>query len=156
MKYLLNQNSNRFFGKAITAHRLFSDISLQALQSLKKITKPVIFKKDQKIIDVGNSPRYIFFIIKGNAHSFLNPENKKEIFVRNIKPNEILGLIEAVSSFKYEIGVKTDSYCLCECVKREDFLDFLYVESSVCFKLLRILSNNLQNSYQNFSSTITY
>lgn len=156
MKYLLNQNSNRFFGKAITANRLFSDISPQALQRLKKITKPVVFKKNQNIIEVGKLPQYVFFFRKGDAHIFLNPEKSKEVFVRKIKQNEILGLTEAVSSFKYEIGVKTDSYCLCEYAKKEDFIDFLYAESSICFKLLGLLSFNLQNSYQNFSSTIIY
>lgn len=155
MKELLNQNSNSFFGKAIIADELFSDISPQAQKRLKKITKPILFKKNQKIITIGSPPLYVYFFKKGNGHIFLNL-NKKDIYVRKIIYNEIFGITESLGFFRHEIGVESDSYCLCEYAKREDFIDFLYSESIICFKLLGLLSNNLQNSYQNFSNKTTY
>ena len=136
----------------ILADNLFSGLTAESLASLAKIKKTKKIRKGV-IFSVGQMPCCIYVLREGEAQIVLNdPENMPT--ARPVEPKEIIGLTEAVANMPYEIKVEAVTSCLCECIRREDFIRFLHSEPEVCFRLAEILSSNLQKSYKLFFSSI--
>ena len=150
---LKNANPQPFFGKPFTVQNLLCDISPQTEKTLDKIKQRKIYRQNECIFSTGEPPKLVYFLIDGSARLFLNTKEKSHCIVRTVNSSEILGLPESISNFPYETGIETLSRCVCECIDREDFLDFLGKNEKICFRVFRMLASNLQNSYENFSAT---
>lgn len=139
-----------FFGSPIFADNLFFDLAPKALESLTSIKQAKQFEKNSVIFSIGAVPSGICVLLEGEARLISNANANA---VRQVAPNEILGLTEAFSNLPYELRAETITTCRLEFIERGDFISFLHQEPQICFRLAHSLGSNLQKSYRNFSSS---
>jgi len=140
--------SEHFF--PLFAGDLFCDLTPESLEALAHIKQTKQLQKGVSFFAAGDTPRYIYLLVKGEAQLFFNDNLKGIDIARLIKPNEIVGLIEMILNLPYETDARTITSCICENIGREDLIRFLHEEPEVCFRLVQLLSLNLQKSYQPF------
>ena len=132
------------------ADDLFCDLTPKSLKSLDKIKQTKQFEKDVCFFSSGEIPRCFYILRKGKAQLLLNDIH----IVRLIEPNEILGLTVMIADMPCETDAETITPCICEFIKREDFIRFLRNEPEVSFRLVRMLGLHLQKNRQLFFSSI--
>lgn len=137
----------------ILADNLFCGLTVKSLAFLAKIKKTKRIREGGKLFSAGEMPCAVYLLREGQAHLFVN-DSRNTQSARPIELNEILGSTEVIANLPYGMTAETITSCLCECIRREDFIRFLYDEPDVCFRLLQTLSLNLQKSYQLVISSI--
>lgn len=125
------------------ADSLFCDLTPKSHKSLAGIKHKRRFQKDVIIFAAGDIPCCIYSLLKGKAQILLNAD--LHIF-RPVEPNEILGLTETIAGLPFKITLKTITSCEFEFIENGDFLRFLHDEPEVCFRLVKLLGINLQES----------
>lgn len=138
--------TEQFFGGAFLADELFCRLSPKAENSLRAIKHEKRLSAGETIFGRGELPRCVLIAVEGETHVFYNGD----AFVHRVKPDEILGLTEAVSNLPYQITVKTLTPCRFEAIGRSDFISFLQDNPDICFRLFEMLGANLQRLYQLF------
>jgi CRP-like cAMP-binding protein len=138
--------SDYFFNNALVAGDLFGELSPESQTSLSGIKRELEFAENEIIWEYGKMPCCIYILVEGEAEILYRGVQS----VHRIKQNEILGVTEAISNLPYEISIKTDTPCRFECIRRDDFIEFLQTESEICFRLLQRLGVNLQKFYRLF------
>jgi CRP-like cAMP-binding protein len=136
------------------ADKLFCDLSPESLKSLNKIKETKQFRKGFRFFSGEEMPHCIYILREGKVQLLLNDKSKDLQLARLIEPNEIFGLTEIIADLPYEMNAETITLCTCECFEREDFIRFLFSEPEVCFRLVKLLSLNLQKSYELLFSSI--
>jgi CRP-like cAMP-binding protein len=139
--------SEHFF--PLFAGDLFCDLTPASLEALTHIKQTKQLQKGVSFFVAGDTPRYVYLLVKGEAQLFFNDKKGIDI-ARLIEPNEILGLIEMILNLPYETDARTITPCIYENIGREDLIRFLHGEPEVCFRLVQLLSLNLQKSCQPF------
>ncbi len=145
--------SRSFLGNSFSAGALFSDLGPHSQESIAKIKQMVRYGPDQIIFDAGDLPRLVYLLKNGRAELFLLADDERHP-IRTMDPDEILGLTESLTGCPYEVGIRTVVPCDCECIEREDFVKLLEEDPEICFRLLKLLASNLQQSYIAFSTSI--
>lgn len=138
-----------YFDEPIFGDDLFCDLSPKSLKSLERIKRKTQFQEGVCIFAKGDLPCCIYVLLKGRAQ-FLQSESPE---VRPVEKNEILGLPEMLANSPFEASVKAVTNCLCECISRDDFIEFLHEEPRVCFRLVQLLGSRLQTNYRLFCSS---
>jgi len=138
--------SDYFFNNALISGDLFCDLSPESQNSLRGIKREIEFADNEIVWEYGRMPCCIYILVEGEAEILYRGIQP----VHQIKQNEILGVTEAISNLPYEISIKTGTPCRFECVRRDDFIQFLQNEPGICFRLLQKLGANLQKFYQIF------
>lgn len=133
------------------ADRLFCDLPLKSLKSLARIKHKRRFRKGTDIFARSDLPGCIYSLLEGQAQIFLNEDPR--IF-RSVEPDEILGLTKIFAALSFEIGLITITPCEFEYIENGDFLRFLHAEPEVCFRIVKLLGANLQESYKLYFSSI--
>ena len=120
----------------ILADNLFCGLTAKSCASLAKIKQTKKFHKDETFFSAGEMPCCIYLLHEGEARIILDTAQNMTAN-RLIKPDEIVGLTEAIANLPYEMKAEAVTPCLCECIRREDFIRFLHDEPEVCFAWLR-------------------
>jgi CRP-like cAMP-binding protein len=131
----------------ILADNLFCGLTAKSLASLAKIKQTKKFREGEAFFSAGEMPCCVYLLSEGEARIVLNMAQNMTAN-RPIEPNEIVGLTETIANLPYEMKAEAITPCLCECIRREDFIRFLHDEPEVCFRLVRMLGLNLQKAYK--------
>lgn len=131
----------------ILADNLFYGLTAKSCASLAKIKQTNKFHKDETFFSTGEMPCRVYVLREGEARIILNTAQNMTAN-RPIEPNEIIGLTETITNLPYEMKAEAVTSCLCECIRREDFIRFLHDEPEVCFRLFETLGLNLQKAYK--------
>jgi CRP-like cAMP-binding protein len=148
---ILKIKSNLEYFSPFFADVLFSATTSESAAALACVKHTTEFPGGGRLFSVGELPRNIYRFIKGRARLQLNPESKEINISRLVEPNEILGFTEAILDLPYQTNASAITSCICECITREDLLEFLHREPEICFRLARRLAENLQNNSKVFS-----
>lgn len=139
-----------FHGNAFSADCLFSASSPNVVKNLSQIKQEKIFPEKVPVCAAGDVPKGVYILLRGKAQFSRNESGKKSV-VRLLEPNEIIGLTETLAEVPCEINAETVTPCVFEFIEGKDLLKFLREDPEVCFRLARILADNLQKSYRNFA-----
>lgn len=131
----------------ILADNLFCGLAAKSLASLAKIKQTKKIHKGETFFSVGEMPCCVYVLREGAARIILKRAGNI-MANRVIEPNEIIGLTETIANLPYEMKAEAVTSCLCECIRREDFIRFLRNEPEVCFRLVETLGLNLQKAYK--------
>ena len=131
----------------ILADNLFCGLTAKSCASLAKIKQTKKFHEGETFFSAGEMPCRVYVLREGAARIVLNTAQNLTAS-RSIEPNEIVGLTETMANLPYEIKAEAVTSCLCECIRREDFIRFLHDEPEVCFRLVETLGLNLQKAYK--------
>lgn len=145
---LLTQKPACGFGDLITCEDLFIDLTPAEMWSLAAVRRRLTLRKSACLFNCGDSPRGVFFLLKGQAEILGDARSNGGNISRLVEPNEVLGLIETIGDLPYKIEVKTISTCLFEFVGREDFIRILLEDRNLCFQLVRSLGRKVQKRCQ--------
>lgn len=144
-------NSVCFLGHPLSSNQLFSEFSSEKFRKIAAKSRKIRFEKGENILSNGKLPDCVYIFSRGKAEICSNFNEKKQN-VRLILEDEIIGIPEILGNFPPETSVETLTDCECECIPREMFIEMLRAEPQLCFRLLKLFSENLQKSYKLFSS----
>jgi CRP-like cAMP-binding protein len=136
----------------IFADKLFERLSPTAHHSLNSIKQKKLFRGDITVAENGVAPN-IYLLVKGRAKRVgLNCIDNRRIS-NFVFENEVFGLTETISNSRSRYKLNTITPCVFEFIKREDFMNFLNQQPEVGENLAKILSFDLNSSYQTFSTS---
>jgi CRP/FNR family cyclic AMP-dependent transcriptional regulator len=130
----------------LRSDRIFCDLPGNALQSLEDIKFTTAYPPGAVLFVEGQLPRGIFIICKGSVKLSINSPNGRTMIVKLAEPGEVLGLSASISGQPYEVTAETIDPCQINFVRREDFLEFLKDDVSVCFKVAEQLSDKYHSA----------
>lgn len=143
---LIVAKSKAGYSFPLSADSLFCDLSPKSLEFLNSLKRTKRFRKSAVVYAAGEMPRCIYVLLKGRLQLRLNNSS----VVQLIEPFGIFGLTETIANVPYETNAETITSCLCEYIKREDFIRFLQDEPEICFRLTQRLALNLQKTINSF------
>ncbi len=136
----------------IFADELFVRLSTSARHSIKSIKQKKRFRSDITIFAKGELPK-VYFLVKGRAKRVIVNCIDNRRVANFVLKNEVFGLTETISNSRTRSSLNTITPCVFEFIKREDFIGFLKQQPEVTENLAKILSFNLNSSYQTFFSS---
>lgn len=144
------QMSGCFLGGPLSADHLLQGLPKAALEKFSKLRRRKLLKEGTSIVSAGTTSKNICILCSGSA-IFCVPSQAGRKILREMAPNELMGVTEAISGATFEYDVITTSPTFLDVIKKADFLDFMNKTPEFCFRLLTDLGSNLQKSYQTFS-----
>ncbi|MBI4944951.1 MAG: response regulator [Bacteroidetes bacterium] len=134
------------FSKNITSLNEFIK-SGQGIEHLKKLSEDrdiTIYKKKECIYTEANYPKGIFLVVKGKVKAYKTHEQGKEFITGLYKEGDFFGYMALLEHGKYTDSAMTledSEVCL---IPKEDFFSLIYKNADVSQKLIKLLSDNLQ------------
>ena len=136
----------------VREHRLFCNLSIEALQRLQDIKATSVYPKGALLCLEGQPPRGVFVLCTGRAKLLTTSSEGKTIILRIAEPGEVLGLTAAVSSTPYEASIETLEPSQANFISQADFLRFLQDYPDVGMRVARQLTHNCKCAYEEIRS----
>lgn len=133
-------------------HRLFCDLSREALTKLQLIKATSVYPKGTLLCLEGQAPRGIYVLCTGRAKLSTTSAEGKSIILRIAEPGEVLGLTAAVSNTPYEATIETMEPSQANFISQPDFVRFLEEFPDVGMKVAQQLTHNCKCAYSEIRS----
>jgi CRP/FNR family transcriptional regulator, cyclic AMP receptor protein len=128
-------------------HRLFCDLSREALIRLQAIKATSVYPKGALLCLEGQPPRGIFVLCTGRAKLSTTSSEGKSMILRIAEPGEVLGLTAVVSGTPYEATVETLETSQANFISQAEFLRFIQEHPDVGLRVARQLTHNCKCAY---------
>ena len=128
-------------------HRLFCDLSREALIRLQAIKATSVYPKGALLCLEGQPPRGIFVLCTGRAKLSTTSSEGKSMILRIAEPGEVLGLTAVVSGTPYEATVETLEPSQANFISQAEFLRFIQEHPDVGLRVARQLTHNCKCAY---------
>src|ERR1043166_2030910 len=128
-------------------HRLFCDLSREALLRLQEIKATSVYPKGSLLCLEGQPPRGIFVLCTGRAKLSTTSSEGKSMILRIAEPGEVLGLTAVVSGTPYEATVETLEPSQANFISQAEFLRFVQEHPDVGLRVARQLTHNCKCAY---------
>ena len=128
-------------------HRLFCDLSREALLRLQSIKATSVYPKGSLLCLEGQPPRGIFVLCTGRAKLSTTSSEGKSMILRIAEPGEVLGLTAVVSGTPYEATVETLEPSQANFISQAEFLRFIQEHPDVGLRVARQLTHNCKCAY---------
>jgi len=128
-------------------HRLFCDLSREALLRLQSIKATSVYPKGSLLCLEGQPPRGIFVLCTGRAKLSTTSSEGKSMILRIAEPGEVLGLTAVVSGTPYEATVETLETSQANFISQAEFLRFIQEHPDVGLRVARQLTHNCKCAY---------
>lgn len=128
-------------------HRLFCNLSREALLRLQSIKATSVYPKGALLCLEGQPPRGIFVLCTGRAKLSTTSSEGKSMILRIAEPGEVLGLTAVVSSTPYEATVETLEPSQANFISQAEFLRFLKEYPDVGLRVAQQLTHNCKCAY---------
>src|SRR5215470_7884196 len=133
-------------------HRLFCDLSKDALLRLQEIKATSIHPKGTMLCLEGQAARGIYVLCTGRAKLSTTSTEGRSIILRIAEPGEVLGLTAAISKTPYEATVETLEPTQANFISQSDFSRFLQDYPEVGMKVAQQLTHNCKCAYNEIRS----
>ena len=133
-------------------HRLFCDLSREALLRLQSIKATSVYPKGSLLCLEGQPPRGIFVLCTGRAKLSTTSSEGKSMILRIAEPGEVLGLTAVVSATPYEATVETLEPSQANFISQAEFLRFIQEHPDVGLRVARQLTHNCKCAYDEIRS----
>lgn len=133
------------FSKNMEGLNKFFD-EIKEIDELKKLSaerRVKLYKKKEIIFNEGNSPNYLYFLVKGKVKTFKAHEYGKELITTLHKEGDFFGYLALLEEGSYTDtaeALEDSEVCL---IPKEDFFSLIYNNMAVMKKFIRILSDNI-------------
>lgn len=128
-------------------HRLFCNLSREALLRLQSIKATSVYPKGALLCLEGQPPRGIFVLCTGRAKLSTTSSEGKSMILRIAEPGEVLGLTAVVSGTPYEATVETLEPSQANFISQAEFLRFLKEYPDVGLRVAQQLTHNCKCAY---------
>lgn len=143
--------SGCFLSGPLIAEHLFAGMPKHTLEAFTRLRRRRLLREGVPIASKGTEVENICILCSGSAVIRI-PSDPENAIVREVVPNELLGIPEVFSKSAFEYDVITTVPCFIDCVSADDFMAFMSKEPEFSFRLLTGLGSNLQKSYIEFTS----
>ncbi|TDS16290.1 response regulator [Sphingobacterium paludis] len=149
---LLNAIESRFKKRekltGTAAHRahlhLNEDEQQYLLHDLVKDARVKIFKKKQSIYEAGDSPVFVYYLLKGKVRSFLFYQDGRELSTDIHIHDTFFGYEAVLLNEKYSDNAATLEDSEIALIPKERFFELMYNKPSIASKFIKLLSGNIR------------
>ena len=115
------------------------------LDGLIKDARVKTFRKKQSIYEAGDSPVFVYFLIKGKVRSFLFYQDGRELSINIYVDNSFFGYEALLLNEKYSDNVTALEDCEVALVPKEKFFELLYDKPAIVRRFIQLLSGNIRD-----------
>ncbi len=130
-------------------HPNLGSIQPELLRAFEGTTLVRQYRRGSTVYRRGRPVRGVFLIQKGRVRLSLG-EGATSLALHVAGSGALLGLGETISGAAYEATVEALEPCQLAFLRREDFLSYLRQNCSLCLELVRALSEDLHQLYQQY------
>lgn len=142
--------SGCFLGGPLIAEHLFAGLPKHTLEAFSRLRRRRLLREGVPISSRGTQVKDICIFCSGKAVIRI-PSDPDNTIIREIVPNELLGITEAFSQSAFQYDIITTLPSFIDFVRTDEFMAFMTTEPELCFRLLRYLGTNLRKSYTEFT-----
>ncbi|GHE48959.1 response regulator [Sphingobacterium griseoflavum] len=114
------------------------------LQDLVKDARVKIFKKKQSIYEAGDSPVFVYHLLKGKVRSFLFYQDGRELSTDIHIHDTFFGYETVLLNEKYSDNAATLEDSEIALIPKERFFELLYNKPVIAGKFIKLLSGNIR------------
>lgn len=114
------------------------------LQELIKDARVKVFKKKQQIYEEGDSPIFIYYVIKGKVRSFLYYQDGRELSTGIQISDQFFGYESVLLNEKYSDNVAALEDSEIALITKENFFELMYKRPAIASKFIKLLSGNIK------------
>lgn len=114
------------------------------LQDLVKDSRIKVFKKKQSIYEAGDSPIFVYFLLKGKVRSFLFYQDGRELSTDIHVHDTFFGYEAVLLNEKYSDNAASLEDAEIALIPKERFFELLYNKPMIASKFIKLLSGNVR------------
>lgn len=114
------------------------------LQDLVKDSRIKTFKKKQSIYEAGDSPIFVYYLVKGKVRSFLFYQDGRELSTDIHIHDTFFGYETVLLNEKYSDNAASLEDCEIALIPKERFFELLYNKPMIASKFIKLLSGNVR------------
>ncbi|TYR35507.1 response regulator [Sphingobacterium phlebotomi] len=127
-----------------TALQLNEDEQNYLLQGLVKEARVKALKKKQHIYEAGDTPLFIFYLLKGKIRSFLLYQDGRELSTGIHIDDSFFGYEALLLNEQYSDNAEALEDCEVALIPKELFFELLYNKPAIASKFITLLSGNIR------------
>ncbi len=116
---------------------------LSELKDISEQSEHKTYFKKERIYEVGQYPRKIFYILHGRVKAFLTNDEGKDYITDIYKKGDFFGYLGLLKGEKYDETTIALEETEIAFVSQEDFFHLLYKNQDFASQFIKILSNNV-------------
>ncbi len=124
---------------------LFSELSVEQLRKITSFSKLEKYDKRERIFNEGELYRGFYILLKGNVKVFKISSQGKETVVHIVRNLSVFAEIPLFEGGDYPISAEALEECLTLFIPKENFLELLYKEPEMSFKMLAGFAKRLKS-----------
>ena len=132
----------------LKSDNFFCALSRESIAAFDQIKHATVFPGGAVIFTEGQVPRGIFILCQGQAKLSASSREGKTLIVRMVKPGEVLGLHEVVTTNPYELTAETTQPSQLSFVSRQDFIRFVKEHGDAVLRTAQHISRDCQEAYE--------
>jgi len=137
----MSVNNNSYILKEIP---LFSGLSAEELNYIRKKSSFGEFKKSQAVYKEGTAPSYFYCIIRGRVEISSSDPNGKQVVLEYLHRGQYFGIISALTGEPHSVTAKALNDCLLLLIAKTDFDSLLKKIPQLAVDLSKTLSRRLK------------
>lgn len=115
----------------------------QLLHDLVQNTRRKLFKRKHLIYEEGDTPHFIYYIVKGMVRSFLLYQDGRELSTDIYIDDSFFGFESVMLNRKYTDNAAALEDCEIALIPKEKFFELFYNKRSIADKFIKMLSGNI-------------
>lgn len=141
-KWMANQTTNdRSLGAKL---RLSEEEQNYLLKDLVKEARVKTLKKKQHIYEAGDTPYFIYYLLKGKIRSFLLYQDGRELSTGIHVSDSFFGYGALLLNEQYTDNAEALEDCEVALIPKDRFFELLYNKPAVANKFITLLSDNIR------------
>jgi CRP-like cAMP-binding protein/AmiR/NasT family two-component response regulator len=112
-------------------------------ESIKESGSIQRYQKAQEIYMAGQTPGYLYFIVKGKVRTYKRNDDGKELIVGLYNEGDFFGYTALLEQRTYSENAEALEYAELVTIPREDFETLLFNNYSILHKFMQLLSKNV-------------
>ncbi len=130
----------------ISEKQILSALARADAQDFQALRHRVVYPKGEKLFVEGAQPSGVFVLSDGGVRLSISNADGNVLISRKALPGEVLGLSAIVSGMPYQMTAQTTASSDLGFIRRDDFLRFLREHSDAAFRVVELLSDNLNEA----------
>jgi CheY-like chemotaxis protein/CRP-like cAMP-binding protein len=135
----------KHFGKTDEGLSAFIN-EAKGYEELKKLSidkRKKLFKKRDMLFEEGDSPRYLFFINKGQVKTYKTNDIGKEYIINIRSEGDFIGYTALIKDEPYSFSAAALENVEASLIPKEEFLKLLHANRDVSSRLIKMLADNV-------------
>ncbi len=122
--------------------------ALEAIRHLSDNREVRIYRKKDPIFREGDTPRWLFYLEKGQAKVFKTAEDGREFITRVATAGDFIGYLALLNDDNYTESATALEGCEIKLIPKQEFYTLVYGHRDVTARFLKLLANHVADQEQ--------